>query len=181
MRRAARATLAAVVAGACLLCVTGRDARAASSLAAVDAAARADGNRRAVALAIGRAIFARSEPAQVLKVRVDGVAGHDVAGLVVSGVKFHTPLSAAGFAAEIAELVRETFAASAVEEVDVWATVPLRVGQHAVVAGDKALPTTRIVYGATVRRPARALAVPLVASGDAVYWDAAWKAGLQAH
>jgi hypothetical protein len=152
--------------------------RAGGSLAEVDAAARAAGNRRPVALAIGRALFARTWPAQILKVRVDGVAGHDVAGLVLSGVKFHERLTAATFVAEVAELVRETFAASDVEEVDVWVTVPLRVGEHAVVAGDKAQPTTRIVYGATVRRDAGPALVRRLTAGDAVYWDADWKADL---
>jgi hypothetical protein len=157
-----------------------REARAGGSLADVDAAARAAGNRRPVALAIGRTLFARTWPVQILKVRVDGTPGHDVAGLILSGVTFHERLSVDAFVAEVAELVRETFAASDVEEVDLWVTVPLRVGQHAVVAGDKAQPTTRIVYGATVRRDAGPALVQRLSAGDAVYWDAEWRAGLQA-
>jgi hypothetical protein len=125
-------------------------------------------------------LFATVWPVQILKVRVDGAGRHEVAGLVLSGVKFHEPTSADAFVREVAALVRETFAASDVEEVDVWATVPLRVGQHAVVAGDKAQPTTRIVYGATVRRGEGGNSAERLEAGDAVYWDPAWRAGLQA-
>ena len=155
-------------------------ALAGSSLADVDAAARAAGNRKPIAIAVGRKLFAQMRSAQILKIRVDGVGPHQIAGIVLSGVKFHEPLDPDGFAREVAELVRETFAASDVEEVDVWAIVPLRVGQHAVVAGDKAVPTSRVVYGTTVRRTADPGLPARVTAGDAVYWDPAWKASLQA-
>ena len=145
----------------------------------MDANARAAGNRKPVAIAVGRKLFASMRPVQILKIRVDGVGRHEIAGIVLSGVKFHEPLDPDGFVREVAELVRETFAASSVEEVDVWAIVPLRVGQHAVVAGDKAVPTSRVVYGATVRRGADAALSSRLTAGDAVYWDPAWKAGLQ--
>lgn len=151
-----------------------------SSLADVDAAARAAGNRKAVAVAIGRRLFANLRPVQILKVRVDGVGTHEIAGLVLSGVKFHGPVGPRDFGNEVAEVVRETFAASDVEEVDVWATVPLKVGEHAVVAGDKAEPTTRIVYGITVRRDEAPPPFARVAAGTGAYWDPVWKAGLQA-
>lgn len=170
----------AAVAAGVLSLACARVALAGSSLAEVDAAARAAGNRKPVAIAVGRKLFAQMRPVQILKVRVDGVGRHQIAGILLSGVKFHEPLGPGGFVSEVADIVRETFAASDVEEVDVWAIVPLRVGQHAVVAGDKAVPTSRVVYGATVRRgDDRGLPARLTA-GDAVYWDPAWKASLQA-
>ena len=133
-----------------------------------------------MAIAVGRKLFAQTRPVQILKVRVDGIGRHQIAGIVLSGVKFHEPLGPDGFVSEVAELVRETFASSDVEEIDVWAIVPLRVGQHAVVAGDKAVPTSRVVYGATVRRSSDSALAARLTAGDAVYWDPTWKAGLQA-
>jgi len=139
--------------------------------------ARARGNRRPVAIALATALLRDVRPAQIVLVRVDGIGPHDVAGIVVSGVKFHHPLDATEFSGEITGIVRATFAVSPVEEVDVWATIPLRLGEKAVVSGDKAEATTRIVYAATVRRDApRGVAAAL---RDA-YWEPAWKAGLDA-
>jgi hypothetical protein len=145
----------------------------------LNAVARSAGTRRPEALRLARVLLARTWPAQVLKVRVDGAGSHAVAGLVLSGVKFHAPLDAAGFLSEVAALVRLTLDSSTVEEVDVWATVPVSVGKGAVVAGDFAQPTTRIVFSATVRRADAAGGVEaLLRRGDVVFWDAPWKASL---
>ncbi len=159
--------------------VRAADEAAPPELATVDANARAEGNRRALAVAIGERLFTTVWPAQLLKVRVEGIGTHAVAGLIVSGVKFHAPLDATRFAGEAVALVDRTFAASPVEEVDVWAIVPIAVGEHAVVSGDKAEPTSRIVFGATVRRAGQDDFAERVARGAPnVYWDARWKAGL---
>ncbi len=154
-------------------------ARATGDVASVDAAARAAGNRKATAIAIGRRLFATVRPVQILKVRVDGIGSHEVAGLVLSGRKFHGPVDAGGIAAEIVAIVDETFGASDVEEVDVWITVPIAVGEHAVVAGDKAMPTTRIVYATTVLRADRATLAARLRAGTGVYWYAPWKSALR--
>ncbi len=141
------------------------------------ARARARGNRRPVAIALATALLREMRPAQITLVRVDGIGSHDVAGIIVSGVKFHRPLDATGFAREIAGIVRAAFAASPIEEVDVWATVPLRLGEKAVVSGDKAESTTRVVYAATVRRDAPG---GIAAALRGAFWEPAWKAGLGA-
>lgn len=140
-----------------------------------DAFARASGNRKAEAVTIGRALFATEWPAQVLNVYADGIAGHDVAGLRISGRRFHHPLTREQFIGEVADLVQHTFDSSNVEEVDLWATVPLRVGKDLVVAGDLAVPTWRTVFTLSVRRnePLSAL-VQRMRRGDGVFWDQEW-------
>ena len=155
-------------------------AAAAGQQALVNAEARAAGNRRPEAVALGTALLASTWPAQVLKVRIDGAGSHEVAGLVLSGVKFHQPVDAEGFTNEVVALVQRAFMRSGVEEVDVWATVPLHVGEHAVVAGDNAVPTTRVVYGATIRRQESATFAERLRSGTGVFWDAGWKESLTA-
>ena len=151
------------------------------SLADVDAAARAAGNRRPEAIALARVLLATEWPAQVLKIRIDAVGTHEVAGLVLSGVKFHRPLDQNAFAQEAAQLVELTFAHSPVEEVDVTATVPAQAPVGAPVSGDLALPTAKTVFSATVRRAGRPadLAAAFVRSMDS-FWDRAWLARLQA-
>lgn len=145
----------------------------------LDASLRSAGDRKPEAVRLARVLLAHTWPAQVLKVRVDGAGAHEVAGLVLSGVKFHEPLSPRGFLAEVTALAQATLRSSAVEEVDVWTTVPLAVGKGAVVAGDFARPTTRIVFSATLPRAAAAPGVArYLERGDAVFWDPAWKASL---
>jgi hypothetical protein len=96
---------------------------------------------------------------------------------MLSGVKFHGALDADGFVREVAALVERTFAASTVEEVDVWATVPLDVAKGEVVAGDFARPTSRIVFSFTARRGEHDV-LGRLRSGDGVFWATDWKAGL---
>ena len=141
----------------------------------LDAAARAAGNRKAMAVSIGRELFKTRWPAQVLNVYADGFAGHDIAGLRISGEHFHHALTRGQFMEEIASLVRETFAAAPVDEVDVWASVPLRVGKDVVVAGDLARPSSRSVFTVSVRRgePVGAILRRMRASAG-VYWDQEW-------
>ncbi len=147
-------------------------------MAVVDANARAEGNRRAVAVAIGTALFAHVWPAQIVKVRVDGFGGHEIAGLVLSGVKFHGRVDVRRFADEVAALVGLSLAAAPVEEVDVWATTPLSVAKGTIVAGDNAQPTARVVFAATVRRSEASRLRGRLRRGEAVYWNRAWKQSL---
>jgi hypothetical protein len=140
-----------------------------------DAYARAAGNEKAVAVTIGRALFTTEWPAQVLNVYADGIAGHNVAGLRVSGVRFHHALTREEYISEIAALVQKTFEASSVEEVEVWATVPLRVGKDIIVAGDLARPTSRTVFTLSVRRGESSTSfIRRMRQGQGVFWDQEW-------
>jgi hypothetical protein len=150
----------------------------ANATASLNAAARAEGNRKADAVAVGRALFATLWPAQVLKIRIDGEGTHSVAGLMLSGVKFHRRLDPKAFTDEVIALVRGTFAASTVEEVDVWATVPLPKFDQKPVNGEYLQPTDRIVYGATVLRSERSTFPARLVRGDDVFWDPGWKRSL---
>jgi hypothetical protein len=141
-----------------------------------DAFARASGNRKPIAVKIGQALFATRWPAQVINVYADGIAGHDIAGLHVSGVHFHHPLTRAEFIGEIAGLVRRTFAVAPVEEVDVWASVPLNVGKGVVVAGDLAKPTFRVVFTLSALRGESANSLlRRMGQGSGVFWDQDWE------
>ncbi len=151
-----------------------------AAIVAVDAAARTAGNRKPDAYQLGLVLLGRRWPAQLVKIRVDAVGSHAVAGLVLSGVKFHGDLDADGFLAEVAALVDQTLRVSHVEEVDVWATVPLDAGKGAVVAGDYARPTSRIVFSFTARR-SDPNALRRLRSGEGVYWADDWKASLAHH
>lgn len=128
-----------------------------------------------VAVTIGRALFATEWPAQVLNVYADGIPGHDVAGLRISGRNFHHPLTREEFIGEVADLVQRTFDSSNVEEVEIWATVPLRVGKDLVVSGDLAVPTWRTVFTLTAKRnePLSTL-VQRMRRADGVFWDQEW-------
>ena len=150
-------------------------ALAASSVVDLNAAERAEGNRPAQAVQIGKALLCSVWPAQVLKIRVDAAGNHTVAGLMISGVKFHRRLDPAAFTAEVVSLVRMTFAASPVEEVDVWATIPLPPFKQRPVGGEYLIPTDRFVYGAAVPRSELATFAARLARGDEVFWDPAWR------
>jgi len=145
----------------------------------LNAAERAEGNRRPEAVQVGRALLRTIWPAQVLKIRIDGVDKHSVAGLMISGVKFHRPLDAAEFTGEVIALASQTFAASDVEEVDVWATVPLRPFAQKPVNGEFLQPTDRIVYGATILRSQSATFAARLRLGVGVYWDPVWQNSLR--
>ncbi len=141
----------------------------------VDAYARAAGNDKTDAVRIGQRLFARQWSAQILKVYVDAVGTHRVAGLLLSGVKFHRPLTQVQFTNEALTLIRESFAAVPVEEVDLWCNVPLGIGKGVVVSGDYAKPTQRIVFTITVRRGESAARLrERMQDRKFVYWDAEW-------
>lgn len=128
-----------------------------------------------MAIRIGRALFATQWSAQILKVYADGAGGHHVAGLRLSGVHFHRPLTRGAFVREVAALVSRTFAAAPVEEVDVWAAIPLSVGRGVVVSGDLAKPTSRTVFTISVRRgEPSAQIVSRMTGGRDVFWDQEW-------
>lgn len=179
MRSVSRATAAAFALGAAL---AGGAALASvdATVAGIDAAARAGGNRRPAAVALGRVLFRTVWPAQVTKVRIDGAGTHEVAGLILSGVKFHGALTRAGFEDEVIRLVHAAFGASRVEEVDCWATVPLPVGAHVVVTGDMAQPTSRTVFAVTVRRAESGAFAERLRRGRGAFWDPAFAARLGA-
>ncbi len=141
----------------------------------LDANARASGNRKDLAVGIGRALFRTEWPAQVLNVYVNGFGSHDVAGLRVSGEHFHHALTRDQFLDEIASLARISFTAAPVDEVDVWASVPLQVGKDVIVAGDLAQPSSRAVFTVSVRRGERMDAlIRRMRASRGVYWDQEW-------
>ena len=117
-----------------------------------DVLARTGGNDRVAAKAIAQQVFLRIEPAQVLKVNVDRAGDHRVAGILLSGVKFHWPLSRRGFTDEVLSIIAKAFAAAAIEEVDVRAVVPISVGRGTIVSGDNAVPSFREVFTLTAVR-----------------------------
>jgi len=144
-------------------------------LATVEAYARASGNHRVMAVRIGKTLFKKPRSAQILKVYVDGFGRHEIAGLMLSGVKFHRPLNRTAFVDEVVGLVQSAFGAAPVEEVDLWCVVPLAVGKGVIVSGDLAQPTNRTVFTVTTRRgeSVRALRSRIL-SERGVYWDSKW-------
>ena len=175
----ARFFFASVALAAFCLATEKAGVAAPASMADTDSQARAAGNRRAEALVIGRVLFATIWPAQIMRVRVDAVGRHSIAGLMLSAVKFHQDIDRAGFLNEIELLVERTFAASGVEEVDVWATVPIAVKQHTTVSGDLAEPTSRTVFAVTCRRDELAGLAARLRNGEGVYWSDDFKARLR--
>ncbi len=142
------------------------------------AAERARGNDIPEATRIGRTIFKTAWPVQVTKIRVDAAGAHRVAGLVLSGAKFHAAVTPERFTDEVVDLVGQTFGASPVEEVDLWVILPLPTYAHEVVAGDLAHPTSYTVYAVTVRRSERDTFAARVRRAEDVYWQPAWRATL---
>jgi hypothetical protein len=143
------------------------------------AAARAAGSDRPAAVRVAAALLARPLDAQLLKVRCDRAGTHTVCGLIVSGVKFHHPLDRAAFTAEVRALVLGAFAAAPVEEIDLWATVPLDAGRGAIVSGDLAKPTSATVFAITVTRAELGALDARLANGRDVFWDARFAGDLE--
>jgi len=136
---------------------------------------RAAGSDRPTAVAVATSLLARPLPAQLLKVRCDRAGDHRVCGLVVSGVKFHRTLDRPAFLGEMRELIAGAFAAApAVEEVDLWTTVPLDAGKGAVVSGDFARPTSATVFAVTVTRAELPQLPGILAGSRNVFWDPAF-------
>src|ERR1700693_5971992 len=107
------------------LCALGGVARAyAPSVAGLDAAARAVGNRRDIAQRIGLAIFSTRWSAQVSQISANELGSHLIVGGRLWGVKFHHPMTRDEFIGEVVALAQRTFAAApATEELDLWASV----------------------------------------------------------
>lgn len=149
---------------------------AAPSVADLDAHARATGNRKDIAVAVGDQVFRQQWPAQVMQVAANEMGTHLVLGLRVSGVHFHHPLTREQFYEEIASLVGECFvAAPQAEEIDIWTTVPLSVGRGVVVAGDLAKPTSRTVFTLSARRGETSAALAeRLRGGEDVFVDEEW-------
>jgi hypothetical protein len=146
------------------------------SVAALDAAARASGNRRDIATRIGDVVFRTQWPAEVNQISANAVGRHLIVGVRMWGVKFHHPLSKEAFVDEVVAVVDRAFAAAPqAEEVDLWTSVPLSIGKGAVVSGDLARPTSRTVFALTVMRGESAASLRERAlSGNNVFWDAQW-------
>jgi hypothetical protein len=137
-------------------------------IAQLDADARATGNLKRLAIHIGDRIFKTEWPAQVTQVSANGVDGHVVIGVRISGTHFHERLTKAEFEQEVVRVTSLAFAsAPSAEEVDVWVTVPLVIGKDVVVSGDLAVPTTRPVFTVSVRRGSDPLR-------DLAFWDEEW-------
>jgi hypothetical protein len=149
------------------------------SVADLDAAARAAGNRLDLAMRIGQAVFSTTWPAQVSQISVNQMGSHLIVGIRVWGVKFHSPITRAEFVAEAAALVGKAFTVlPSAEEVDLWASVPIKVGRGVIVSGDLAKPTSRTVFSLSVRRGEAASHVVARASAASagVFWDQDWAA-----
>jgi hypothetical protein len=161
-----------------LLGVLGGAATAnAPSVADLDAAARAVGNRRDIAQRIGLAVFSTRWSAQVTQISANELGAHLIVGIRMWGVKFHRPITRDEFVGEVVTLVGRAFAAApAAEEVDVWASVPISVAKGVVVSGDLAKPTSRTVFSLTTRRgeSGAELRARVAAESDGVFWDPQW-------
>jgi hypothetical protein len=150
----------------------------APSVADLDAAARAVGNRRDIAQSIGRAIFRTQWPAEVNQVSANELDGHLIVGIRIWGVKFHRPMTRADFVNEIVSLAGDIFsAAPRAEEIDLWAAVPIDVRKDEIVSGDLARPTSRTVFSLTVLRSesAPALHERAMQESEGVFWDSQWE------
>lgn len=150
----------------------------APSVADLDAAARAVGNRRDIAVQIGQAIFATRWPAEVSQISANELDGHLIVGIRIWGVKFHQPINREEFVSEVVSLIEQVFAtAPTVEEIDAWASVPISVGKGVIVSGDLAKPTSRTVFSITARRGETTAAIKAraAATSDGVFWDADWE------
>jgi len=145
---------------------------------AIRAAARARGNDRGTAIAIGRGVLAQPLPAQLTQIRCERAATHHVCGLVLSGVKFKRPLDRRGFLAEVRTLIDGAFAIAPLDEVDLWTTVPLAAGKGIAVSGDFAVATSATVFAVTVPRASLPRLTDRLASGRDVFWDPAFAKSL---
>ncbi len=142
-------------------------------------AARSAGSDLPTARRIAGALLARPLPAQLLRVRCERVGRHVDCGLVLSGTHFHRRLDLGGWADEVTSLVAGAYAAAPeVDEVDLWATVPLDAGKGTVVSGDYAKPTAATVFSVTVPRGERAGLPARLRDGRGVFWDPAFRASL---
>ena len=139
--------------------------------AAAIARERAEGNDIPTAELIGQRVLLASFPEPIQKVRVLTVPPAIVAGIMLSGVGLHVPVSPQEFESDARAMAASALAAAPhVDEVDVWAVVPQAVPAGATVTGDLAIPTDRTVFSVAVRRGA-----PV----ERAFVDGAWAAQLQ--
>lgn len=139
------------------------------------ARSRTAGNAPDVAERVGVALLSGGFPEQILKTRVYKTAPAVVAGIMLSGVKFHERVDRQTFAQDAADMIYRAFAADAsISEVDVWAVVPIPVAPTATVSGDLAVPTNRTVFSASVRRSDW---VRDQGELGTTYWEAGWLQG----
>ncbi|MBC5806358.1 MAG: polysaccharide deacetylase family protein [Candidatus Eremiobacter antarcticus] len=135
---------------------------------------RIAGNAPQRAEAICIALLERRFPEQILKVHLLAMQPAAVAGILLSGVKFHEAMNARRFRADVRSMVRTAFLSDkALDEVDVWATVPIAVGAGLPVSGDFAVPASRTVFSTAVTATGHASAARQLTWG-AEYWDADW-------
>ena len=140
---------------------------------------RSTGSDVTTARRIAATLLAHPQPAQLLRVRCERVGPHVDCGLVVSGVKFHRALDVRAWDDEIASLIDGAFdAVPSVDEIDLWATVPLDAGKGAIVSGDYAKPTSATVFSITVPRGARSRVRGRLPDGGGIFWDPAFRASL---
>jgi len=136
------------------------------------AKSRIAGNAPDVAERVAVALLSAGYPEQILKVRTYKTEPAVVAGIMLSGVKFHASINRQTFAADAADMVYRAFAADPrVTEVDVWAVVPIPVPPHADVSGDLAVPTNRTVFSAAVLRKDFTRDEGTLGT---TYWEAGW-------
>jgi hypothetical protein len=112
-------------------------------------------------------------------VRCERVGRHVDCGLVLSGTHFHRTLDLRAWEAEAAGLIAGAYAAAPeVDEIDLWATVPLDAGRGTVVSGDYAKPTAATVFSLAVPRAERGAVAARLRAGRDVFWDPAFRASL---
>ncbi len=146
----------------------------------LDAQTRSSGNRRPQAVALARTLLRTSPgPAQILHVRVDGAGAHDVAGVMLEG-RPKRPLKKPAFFDQVQAIVLAGLAAPGIEEIDVWAVVPIEVPPGAVVSGPMAVPTTKTVFAGTFRRSERDAVAAKLHERRGIYVDPAWERTLLA-
>lgn len=135
---------------------------------------RIAGNAPQTAESITVALLSRKFPEQILKVHVVASKPATVAGIVLSGVKFHEPVNRERFERDVREMVAAAFSvAPSLDEVDIWATVPIEVNSQATVSGDYATPTAKTVFSAAVTRSSRSQTTDSWDLG-VTYWDKEW-------
>jgi hypothetical protein len=175
--RILRNRISAALAAALAIAMPVLAAAYAPSVAQLDSAARATGNRKDVAERIGAAVFTTEWPAEVSQISANELAGHLIVGIRVLGVKFHRSMTRDEFASEVVLLLQKAFAAApGVEEIDLWASVPIAVAKGVIVSGDLAKPTSRTVFSVTVRRgeSVEAVQARILSDASGVFWDQAW-------
>lgn len=134
---------------------------------------RIEGNTPQLAESVAVALLARRFAEPIMKVHVLTIPEEAVAGIVLSGVKFHAPVSRNRFIADVREMAKTAFAAApSLDEIDIWATVPVSVPAGEPVSGDFAVPTSKTVFSSVVTQQRRGLQTSLV--WGTTYWDPRW-------